>query len=290
MPLLVSRSTYSKSHAEAVEVVATLPNSTKDVGEQLSRAHRAEKEYARDMLRLIKSSLRNLARQGLALRGDGSDESSNLIQLLRLLAENNPQVLHWLNKSARKHTAPENQNEMLELMSHHVLRRILEDIHSSPFLAVMVDEATDKSNKGQLTIVMRWIDDDFIVSEEFLGLYYLSAIDAQSIVDAIMDVFLRFQTPLSRLRGQCYDGCSTMTGAKAGVAAKINEMEHRALFTHCYGHALNLAVSDTIKRSQPMRDCLDTCFELVKLIKFSPKREAMLRELKMEIDSDAPSL
>ena len=39
-----------------------------------------------------------------------------------------------------------------------------------------------------------------------------------------------------------------------------------------------------------MRDCLDTCFELVKLIKFSPKREAMLRKLKMEIDSDAPSL
>ena len=175
-------------------------------------------------------------------------------------------------------------------MSHHVLRRILEDIHTSPFLALMVDEATDVSNKEQLTIVIRCIDDDFIVSEEFLVLYYLSAIDAQSIVDAIMDVFLRFQFPLSRLRGQCNDGCSTMTGAKAGVAAKINQMEPRALFTHCYGHALNLAVSDTIKRSRPMRDCIDTCFELVKLIKFSPKREAMLRELKMEIDSDAPSL
>ena len=95
---------------------------------------------------------------------------------------------------------------MLELMSHRVLRRIFEDIHSSSFLAVMVDEATDKSNKERLTVVIRWIDDDFIVSEEFLGLYYLSAIDAQSIVDAIMDVFLRFQISLSRLRGQCYHG------------------------------------------------------------------------------------
>ena len=225
-----------------------------------------------------------LVRQGLALRGDGSDESSNLIQLLRLRAENNPQVLQ--NKSARKHTAPENQNEMLELISYHVLRRILEDIHSSPFLAVMVDEATDKSKKEQRTMVMRWIDDDLMVSEEFLGLYYLFAINAQSIVD----VFLMFQIPLSRLHDQCYDGCSTMTGAKAGVEAKINEMEHCALFTHCYGHALNLAVSNTIKRSRPIRDCLDICFELVKLIKFSSKREAMLRELKMEIDSDAPGL
>lgn len=77
-----------------------------------------------------------------------------------------------------------------------------------------------------------------------------------------------------------------MAGAKAGVAAKIEEMEPRALFTHCYGHALNLGVSDTIKQSLAMKDCLDTCFELVKLIKFSPKREAMLHELE-EIDSNA---
>lgn len=60
--------------------------------------------------------------------------------------------------------------------------------------------------------------------------------------------------------------------------------------THCYRHALSLAVSDTIKKYRPVRDCLDTCFELVKLIKFFPKREAMLRELKMEINSDAPDL
>ena len=81
-----------------------------------------------------------------------------------------------------------------------------------------------------------------------------------------------------------------MAGAKAGVAAKIEEIEPRAVFTHCYGHALNLGVSDTIKRSLAMKDCLDTCFELVKLIKFSPKREAMLREMKEEIGSDVPGV
>ena len=175
----------------------TLPKTTKDVGEQLSRAHRAEKEQARDMLRLILSSVRFLARQGLALQGDGSDASANLIQLLRLRAEDKPEVLQWLDKSARKHTAPENQNEMLEMMAHGVLRRILEDIHGSPFLAVMVDEATDKSNKEQLTLVVRWISDDFVVSEEFLGLYSLSVADAQSIVDVMKDAFLRFQIPLA---------------------------------------------------------------------------------------------
>ena len=39
-----------------------------------------------------------------------------------------------------------------------------------------------------------------------------------------------------------------------------------------------------------MKDCLDTSFELVKLVKFSPKREAMLNWIKEEIDSDSPSI
>ena len=52
------------------------------------------------------------------------------------------------------------------------------------------------------------------MSEEFLGLYCLSAIDAQSIVEAMKDAFVRFQIPLAKLRGHCYDGCSTMAGVK----------------------------------------------------------------------------
>ncbi|KAL5486927.1 hypothetical protein EMCRGX_G019467 [Ephydatia muelleri] len=176
---------------------------------------------------MILSSVRFLARQGLALRGDGSDVSSNLTQLLNVRAEDNPQILQWISKKACKHVHPENQNEI-----------------------------------------------------EFVELYYLSVIDAQSIVDAIKDAFLQFQIPFTKLRGQCYDGCSTMTGARAGVAVKIQEVEPRAVFTHCYGHAFNPAVSDTITKVQRMKDCLDTCYEIVKMIKFSPKREAMLFQLK----------
>lgn len=101
---------------------------------------------------------------------------------------------------------------------------------------------------------------------------------------------MRLQLSLTKVRGQCYDGCSTMAGAKGGVAAKIQELQPKALFTHCYGHALNLSVNDTIKQSSIMRDCLDTCFEVVKLIKFSPKREAMLNLIKEETDSDTPSI
>ncbi len=81
-----------------------------------------------------------------------------------------------------------------------------------------------------------------------------------------------------------------MTGIRNGVATKILQLESRALFTHCYGHSLNLAVRDTIKNSKVARDALDTSFEITKLIKFSPKREAMFDQLKKDLTPDCPGI
>ena len=41
-----------------------------------------------------------------------------------------------------------------------------------------------------------------------------------------------------------------MTGVRKGAASQIISKEPRAIFTHCYGHALNLAVGDTVKQSR----------------------------------------
>ncbi len=216
--------------------------------------HKRAREEATVMLHLILSSVWFLARQGLALRGHNSDESGNLVQLLKLRAQDKPEMLKWLEKKSQKHVSPENQNERLQLMANKVVKDILEHIHTSPFITLMVDETTDKSNQDQLTVVIRWVSDEFEVSKEVLGLHHMQSIDALSIVNVIKDILRRFQIPFAKLRGQCYDGCSTMAGAKSGVATRIPEIEPRAVFTHCYGHALNLSVADTIKQSVTMKD------------------------------------
>lgn len=70
----------SKCHIKAIEAVAMLPRTTKDVGMQLSSAHSAEKEQARDMLKMIYPVWASLpGKNWLALRGDGSDASCTLI-------------------------------------------------------------------------------------------------------------------------------------------------------------------------------------------------------------------
>ena len=49
------------------------------------------------------------------------------------------------------------------------------------------------------------------------------------------------------------------------------------------GHALNSAVSDTVKGCQVVKDALGTAFEVSKLISFSPKRAAQFHKLKAEL-------
>jgi hypothetical protein len=72
---------------------------------------------------------------------------------------------------------------------------------------------------------------------------------------------------LAHFRGQCYDGASTMSGCKNGLAKLIQDAEPRALYTHCYGHALNLAAQDTISSIEIMRNALDFGIKIIKLVK-----------------------
>ena len=49
-----------------------------------------------------------------------------------------------------------------------------------------------------------------------------------------------------------------------------------------------MAIGDTIKQVKLLRDTLDTCFEMSKLLKFSPKRDAAFETLKSQLAPNNP--
>lgn len=148
----------------------------------------------------------------------------------------------------------------------------------------MIDETTDITNKEQVTIIIRTINDELVVSEDFLGLCTVTSIDAASLFSVVKDIFTRFNLSWNKLCGQCYDGCSTMSGHRNGLAKKVQDNEPRAVFTHCYSHSLNLAANDSVKKSKFMKASLEITHEITKLIKLSPRRDAIFNELKADND------
>ena len=237
----------------------------------LSTSHASEKAVNCQCLMKIVQYIRFLARQGLSFRGDGAEDSSNFNQLLHLRALDDPSLLTWVKRKAEKYTSPEIQNELLKTMAQCVTRNIAATVGTSGFYTLMADEVTDASNIEQVAICLRYIDDNFDAHEEFVGMYAVESIKADVLVQVLKDTLLRMNLLLAHCCGQCYDGAANMAGARNGVATQILHEEPRATFTHCYGHALNLAASDTVKKNKVLCNTLDTTLEISKLIKFSPR-------------------
>jgi len=190
-----------------------------------------------------------------------------------------------MQRKAEKYTSPENQNELLKIMAQSVTRDVAANIASSGFYTLMADEITDVSNIEQVAICLRSVDDNFDTHEDFIGMYAVESIKADILAEILKDTLLRLKLPITNCRGQCYDGAANMAGAQNGVAAQLLNEEPRATFTHCYGHALNLATSDTVKKNKILRNTLDTMLGISKLIKFSPRRDA---KLKSELAPETP--
>ena len=72
-----------------------------------------------------------------------------------------------------------------------------------------------------------------------------------------------------------------MSSHRSGVGKKVQDDEARAAFTHSYSHSLNLAACDAVKGSKIVKAALETTHEITKLIKLSPRREAIFREMNM---------
>ncbi len=195
-------------------------------------------------------------------------------------------LLEWMKCKVNQYTSHDIQNDVLKVVATNILLTVSKCLQELPFIALMLDETTDIGNDEQTTIVLRRVTDSFDVHEEFVGLYKVPSIDAATLTSVAKDALCRLNIPISKLRGQCYDGASSMRGARSGVATRIMEDEPRAVYIHCYGHSISLAVNDAIKLSLPIRKALEVTYEVTKLIKYSPKREGggVFRELKSSHD------
>ena len=67
------------------------------------------------------------------------------------------------------------------------------------------DETREIKNKEQLAICIRWVDDQFTVFEEPIGMFNIPQTDSATILAAIKDVLTRCSFPINKCRGQGYD-------------------------------------------------------------------------------------
>jgi hypothetical protein len=96
-----------------------------------------------------------------------SKNKGNLLELLELRSNDNELIKR--KKEEIQFTSPKIKNELIELMSKQVLNHIVQKIQQAKYFSIMIDETTDISKLEQVSLVIRYTDDQFNVHERFMG-------------------------------------------------------------------------------------------------------------------------
>ncbi|XP_031781025.2 zinc finger MYM-type protein 1-like [Nasonia vitripennis] len=260
----------SELHLHSIEVTLA-KNNKRSIIDHLSLAKKKEMIESRTALTKIFTTVLVLAKQGLALRGHDEDRS-NLLQFLHLRAEDVPELKSWLQRTGHKWVHHSIIDEIIVLYSENLLNIIVNEIKCNKYYSIMIDETSDVSRLGQVSICLRTVSHNFVVKEHFMEFCNTGNTKSETLLKIVTEYLAKITLSINDLRGQCYDGASNVSGKITGLQTRIRELEPRALFVHCSAHSLNLVVQDALEDIQFVRNFIGMIKEIINCIRDSPKR------------------
>ena len=151
--------------------------------------------------------------------------------------------------------------------------------------SVMMDEASDFGRKEQVSVIVRYVDKDFIIQERLVNIEQTDSTDAESLFQIMLSSFSKVGLTMDKLIGQCYDGASNMSGANAGLQAKVKAIQPKAIYTHCYAHCTNLVLVEVTSSNQYSRIFFGVLQNLYTFLEASPHRHAKLEAVIIQVNS-----
>ena len=232
------------------------------------------------------------ARQNIVLRGHRHESGWNLgeyadgnpdnfLALLQFCAESGDQALleHFSGSksvSIRLHWSRMRLSSVLGTGWGKKFK-----VRQQLFYAISADEATDCSNKEQMPFVVRFVDQDNNIREEFLDFILCDeGTTGNAVATKLIEELNMCRLPLSKLRGQCFDGAGNMAGQLNGAAAIIQRDSNtcKAEYFHCALHVLNLCIMSATS-SILVRNMWCAIKEVSWFFSNSPKRQQCLHEI-----------
>ena len=134
---------------------------------------------------------------------------------------------------------------------------------------------TDTQNWEQLAVVLRFVDENDEVHEDFLEFVECESITGEYLADKILDCLTKWNLEVDDIRGQGYDGAANMAGRIRGVQARISGLNKKALYFHCAAHCLNLSIVKSCE-NEIVKKMMSTMLLLAAFFNFAPKRQRKL--------------
>ncbi|KAF0748674.1 zinc finger MYM-type protein 1-like [Aphis craccivora] len=173
---------------------------------------------------------------GRSFRGKNEKESSYnkglFKDIVTLLAKYDPLLKSHLELGPKNATYCSNiiQNDLIISISQ-VLKNQLKHKIENKKISIIADETSDLGHHEQLSIVLRYFDDEKKCPvEQFVGMKRIMSTDSQNIFNAISDVINDFGIKWKSVLSMWFDGAATMSGSVNGVQAKFKKENDKAFF------------------------------------------------------------
>ncbi|XP_065667630.1 uncharacterized protein LOC136087929 [Hydra vulgaris] len=134
--------------------------------------------------------------------------------------------------------------EIIQMFAHSVQRSIVTNISQCSYLGLTADGTTDVADHEQLSVSIRYVGPNLKVQECFMDFYNCQNNTAETLFNAIIDVFTRCTIPMNKLVGYAFDGASNMSERLSGVKACLGETYPQAVYVHCANHSLDLVLQE----------------------------------------------
>ena len=133
-------------------------------------------------------------------------------------------------------TSPDTHNEVLELFSHSILRRMCKDINLNSTQFGLIVDGTHFQGIEQESIRVHHVTEDFDVREDFVGLYEVITTIGIAMAAMLLDALRRLQLPVHNVRAQTYDGAANMPVKYHGCQAELKRIQPLVKYAHRGAH------------------------------------------------------
>ena len=168
------------------------------------------------------------------------------------------------------------QNDLISYCGQFITELNARKIKENQCFLILADEASDCSNQVELSLVIRYVDSDCFIREEFLGFLHCDlGLPGKALAETVLGGLIDLGLDIRNCRGQGYDGAAAVSGHINGLSAHICKINNKAIYTHCHSHRLNLVIGASCN-IQCVRNVFDQIKEISYFFKFSEPRQKIL--------------
>jgi len=144
--------------------------------------------------------------------------------------------------------------EFLLAIASVLEEKLIEEVNTSQFFFIMVDESTDRALESHLITYVTYLEGDGIDQPkiQFLNLQDLPNGTAISILEAWKKTNNKYDLVQNHLVGLATDGAASMVGVHEGFTTKLKREVLHLFRTHCIAHREALTSKDVVEAITPL--------------------------------------